>query len=84
MDGIRLLLWIWFLFQRAFWEVETERRWSFSYLSPYKGDIDDDPDSWSSLFQEGEDDADAANERVNVTNTLGTYFAAINFCGGLG
>ncbi|GJY07053.1 RNA-directed DNA polymerase [Tanacetum coccineum] len=35
-------------------------------LSPYKGDSDDEPDSWSSLFQEGEDDADAANERVNV------------------
>ncbi|GJT51926.1 reverse transcriptase domain-containing protein [Tanacetum coccineum] len=28
-------------------------------LSPYKGDSDDEPDSWSSLFQEGEDDADA-------------------------
>ncbi|GJY07054.1 RNA-directed DNA polymerase [Tanacetum coccineum] len=37
-------------------------------LSPYKGDSDDEPDSWSSLFQEGEDDADAANERVNITN----------------
>ncbi|GJX88135.1 RNA-directed DNA polymerase [Tanacetum coccineum] len=49
-------------------------------LSPYKGDSDDQPDSWSSLFQEGEDDADA----VNVTNTLGDYFAATNFCGGLG
>ncbi|GJT22651.1 hypothetical protein Tco_0892588 [Tanacetum coccineum] len=34
-------------------------------LSPYKGDSDDEPDSWSSLFQEGEDDADAVNERVN-------------------
>nr|GEV38516.1 RNA-directed DNA polymerase [Tanacetum cinerariifolium] len=53
-------------------------------LSPYKGDSDDEPDSWSSLFQEGEDDAYAVNERVNVTNTLGAYFAAINFCGGLG
>ncbi|GJX75098.1 RNA-directed DNA polymerase [Tanacetum coccineum] len=53
-------------------------------LSPYKGDSDDEPDSWSSLFQEGEDDADAVNERVNVTNTLGAYFAATNFCGGLG
>nr|GEW03807.1 hypothetical protein [Tanacetum cinerariifolium] len=49
-------------------------------LLPYKGDSDDEPDSWSSLFQEGEDDADAVNERVNVTNTLGAYFAAINFC----
>ncbi|GJY38338.1 RNA-directed DNA polymerase [Tanacetum coccineum] len=28
-------------------------------LSPYKGDSDDEPDSRSSLFQEGEDDADA-------------------------
>ncbi|GJV49785.1 hypothetical protein Tco_0927548 [Tanacetum coccineum] len=35
-------------------------------LSPYKGDSDDELDSWSSLFQEGEDDADAVNERVNV------------------
>ncbi|GKC52920.1 RNA-directed DNA polymerase [Tanacetum coccineum] len=35
-------------------------------LSPYKGDSDDEPDSGSSLFQEGEDDADAVNERVNV------------------
>ncbi|GKA31233.1 RNA-directed DNA polymerase [Tanacetum coccineum] len=34
-------------------------------LSPYKGDSDDEPDSGSSLFQEGEDDADAVNERVN-------------------
>ncbi|GKC15225.1 putative CCCH-type zinc finger family protein [Tanacetum coccineum] len=53
-------------------------------LSPYKGDSDDEPDSGSSLFQEGEDDADAVNERVNVTNTLGAYFAATNFYGGLG
>nr|GEX81057.1 putative polyprotein [Tanacetum cinerariifolium] len=27
-------------------------------LSPYKGDSDDEPDSGSSLFQEGDDDAD--------------------------
>ncbi|GJT56335.1 RNA-directed DNA polymerase [Tanacetum coccineum] len=53
-------------------------------LSPYKGDSDDEPDSGSSLLQEGEDDAGAVNERVNVTNTLGAYFAATNFCGGLG
>nr|GFB99172.1 reverse transcriptase domain-containing protein [Tanacetum cinerariifolium] len=53
-------------------------------LSPYKGDSDDEPDSGSSLFQEGEDDVDAVNERINVTNTLGSYFAATNFCGGLG
>nr|GEY65053.1 reverse transcriptase domain-containing protein [Tanacetum cinerariifolium] len=50
-----------------------------TYLSPYKGDSDDEPDSWSSLFQEGEDDADAINKRVNVTNTLCAYFAATNF-----
>nr|GEV75917.1 RNA-directed DNA polymerase [Tanacetum cinerariifolium] len=48
-------------------------------LSPYKGDSDDELDPWSSLFQEGEDDADVVNERVNVTNTLGAYFAATNF-----
>ncbi|GJV87786.1 RNA-directed DNA polymerase [Tanacetum coccineum] len=53
-------------------------------LSPYKGDNDDEPDSGSSLFQEGEDDVDAVNERVNVPNTLGAYFAATNFYGGLG
>nr|GEX24864.1 hypothetical protein [Tanacetum cinerariifolium] len=53
-------------------------------LSPYKGDSDDEPDSESSLFQEGDDDADAVNERINVTNTLGAYFAATNFCDGLG
>nr|GEV03542.1 RNA-directed DNA polymerase, eukaryota, reverse transcriptase zinc-binding domain protein [Tanacetum cinerariifolium] len=53
-------------------------------LSPYKGDSDDEPDSGSSLFLEGEDDADAVNERVNVANTLGAYFAATNFCGGSG
>nr|GFC96109.1 reverse transcriptase domain-containing protein [Tanacetum cinerariifolium] len=33
-----------------------------AYLSPYIEDSDDEPDSWSSLFQEGEDDADAVNE----------------------
>nr|GEV67554.1 hypothetical protein [Tanacetum cinerariifolium] len=53
-------------------------------LSPYKRDSDDEPNSGSSLFQEGDDDADAVNERVNFTNTLGAYFAATNFCGGLG
>ncbi|GJX93482.1 hypothetical protein Tco_0348068, partial [Tanacetum coccineum] len=53
-------------------------------LSPYKGDSDDEPNSGSSLFQEGEDDADTVNERVNVANTLGDYFAATNFCGELG
>ncbi|GKE79726.1 hypothetical protein Tco_1549726 [Tanacetum coccineum] len=69
---------------RAFWEVEIASRWFFSDLSPYKGDSDDEPDSGSSLFQEGEDDAGAVNERVNVTNTLAAYFAATNFCGELG
>ncbi|GKC52365.1 RNA-directed DNA polymerase [Tanacetum coccineum] len=53
-------------------------------LLPYKGDSDDELDSRSSLFQEGEDDADTVNERVNVANTLGTYFASTNFYGGLG
>ncbi|GKC31597.1 RNA-directed DNA polymerase [Tanacetum coccineum] len=53
-------------------------------LSPYKGDSDDEPDSGSSLFQEGEDDADAVNKRVNMKNTLGAYFLATNLCGGLG
>ncbi|GKA31738.1 RNA-directed DNA polymerase [Tanacetum coccineum] len=48
-------------------------------LSPYKEDSDDEPDSGSSLFQEREDDADTVNERFNVTNTLGAYFAATNF-----
>nr|GEX89142.1 hypothetical protein [Tanacetum cinerariifolium] len=57
-------------------ENENERK----NLSPYKGDSDDEPDSGSILFQEGEDDADT----VNVTNTFGAYFAATNFCGGLG
>nr|GFA33441.1 hypothetical protein [Tanacetum cinerariifolium] len=53
-------------------------------FSPYKGDSDDEPDSGSSLFQEGEDDAGAVNERINVTNTVDTYFTATNLCGGLG
>nr|GEZ68763.1 hypothetical protein [Tanacetum cinerariifolium] len=53
-------------------------------LSPYKRDSDDEPDSMSSLFQEGEDDAEPVNERVNVTNTLGAYFTTTYFCGGLG
>nr|GEW75182.1 RNA-directed DNA polymerase [Tanacetum cinerariifolium] len=53
-------------------------------LSPYKGDSDDEPDSGSSLFQEGEDDVDAVNERINVTDTLDAYFVATNFCGGFG
>nr|GEZ45883.1 putative polyprotein [Tanacetum cinerariifolium]GEZ53310.1 putative polyprotein [Tanacetum cinerariifolium] len=30
-------------------------------LSPYQGDSDDEPYLGSSLFQEGEDDADAVN-----------------------
>ncbi|GJU78699.1 reverse transcriptase domain-containing protein [Tanacetum coccineum] len=53
-------------------------------LSQYKGNSDDELDSGSNLFQKGEDDADAVNERVNVTNTLGAYFTATNFFGGLG
>ncbi|GJT61174.1 plant UBX domain-containing protein 11, partial [Tanacetum coccineum] len=39
-------------------------------LSPYKGDSDDEPDSWSSLFQKGEDDAVAVNERVNMEQSI--------------
>ncbi|GKA79647.1 RNA-directed DNA polymerase, partial [Tanacetum coccineum] len=35
-------------------------------LSPYKGDSVDEPDSWSSLFQEGEDDADAVLKKFGV------------------
>nr|GEZ69083.1 hypothetical protein [Tanacetum cinerariifolium] len=53
-------------------------------LSPYKGDSDDEPDSWLSLFQEGEDDADAVNKRVNVINMLDAYFVATNFYSELG
>nr|GEU96911.1 hypothetical protein [Tanacetum cinerariifolium] len=53
-------------------------------LSPYKRDGDDEPDLRSSFFQEREDDANAVNERINVTNTLNAYFTATNFCGGLG
>ncbi|GJS64045.1 hypothetical protein Tco_0678609 [Tanacetum coccineum] len=48
-------------------------------LSPYKGDSDNESDSGSSLFQEGEDDADVVNERVNVTNTLDAYFVRQNY-----
>nr|GEW36349.1 retrovirus-related Pol polyprotein from transposon 17.6 [Tanacetum cinerariifolium] len=50
-----------------------------AYLSPYKGDSDDEPESRSSLFQEGEDDEDTVNERVNVTDTLSTYFEATDY-----
>ncbi|GKD97631.1 RNA-directed DNA polymerase [Tanacetum coccineum] len=35
-------------------------------LSPYKGDSDDEPDSGSGLFQEGEDDADADSSAKEV------------------
>ncbi|GKB52751.1 hypothetical protein Tco_0903504, partial [Tanacetum coccineum] len=42
-------------------------------LSPYKEDSDNESDSGSSLFQEGDDDADAVNKRVNATNTLPPY-----------
>nr|GEZ12561.1 reverse transcriptase domain-containing protein [Tanacetum cinerariifolium] len=55
-----------------------------AYLSAYKEDSDDEPHSGSSLFQKGEDDADAVNERVKVTNTLGAYFSVTNLCDGLG
>nr|GEW14933.1 hypothetical protein [Tanacetum cinerariifolium] len=39
-------------------------------LSPYKGDSDDEPDSWSSLFQEGEDDARTLDDNVNLVEYL--------------
>nr|GEU66451.1 hypothetical protein [Tanacetum cinerariifolium] len=52
-------------------------------LLPYKGDSDDEPDSRSSLCQEGEDDADGVKEHINVTNTFGAYFTAANFYGEL-
>ncbi|GJX79141.1 hypothetical protein Tco_0327290 [Tanacetum coccineum] len=35
-------------------------------LSPYKEDSDDEPDSGSNLFQEGDDDADAVNELSKI------------------
>nr|GEZ10250.1 hypothetical protein [Tanacetum cinerariifolium] len=35
-------------------------------FSPYKGDSDDEPNSRSSLFQEGENDAYAVNERTSL------------------
>ncbi|GKA51450.1 reverse transcriptase domain-containing protein [Tanacetum coccineum] len=69
------------LFGRVIYIVSTT--FNVAYLSPYKGDSDDELDSGSSLFQEGKDDADAVNKRVNVTNTLGAYFSAINFGGRL-
>nr|GEV30431.1 hypothetical protein [Tanacetum cinerariifolium] len=37
-------------------------------LSPYKRDSDDEPDLRSSLFQYGEDDADAVNKQVGWSN----------------
>ncbi|GJS13506.1 RNA-directed DNA polymerase [Tanacetum coccineum] len=41
-------------------QIKELHHFSVADLSPYKGDSDDEPDSWSSLFQEGEDDADAS------------------------
>ncbi|GJV51146.1 reverse transcriptase domain-containing protein [Tanacetum coccineum] len=49
---------------------EGDLVWIHPYLSPYKEDSDDEPDSGSILFQVGGDDADTVNERVNVANTL--------------
>nr|GEX76729.1 zinc finger, CCHC-type [Tanacetum cinerariifolium] len=72
------------------YKIELPGHYNFSAtfnvadLLPYKQDSDDEPDSGSSLFQEGEDDADAVNEQVNVTNTFGAYFSATNFCDGFG
>nr|GFA00174.1 hypothetical protein [Tanacetum cinerariifolium] len=41
-----------------------------AYMSPYIEDSDDEPDSWSSLFQEGEDDADAVNDNASLYTPL--------------
>ncbi|GJW01004.1 RNA-directed DNA polymerase [Tanacetum coccineum] len=40
---------------------------------PYKGDSDDEPDSGSSLFQEGEDDAGAELLRLGATRFATSY-----------
>nr|GEX96480.1 RNA-directed DNA polymerase [Tanacetum cinerariifolium] len=44
-----------------------------AYLSPYKGDSDDETDLRSSIFQEGEDDADAAYERCRTCHIAKTH-----------
>nr|GEV58485.1 reverse transcriptase domain-containing protein [Tanacetum cinerariifolium] len=73
-----------------FWIHLQKERFSagrFGKMKPfvsYKGYSDDELDSWSSIFQEGEDDAVAVNERVNITNMIGAYFAATNLYVGLG
>nr|GEX74220.1 hypothetical protein [Tanacetum cinerariifolium] len=41
---------------------EADLVWIHLHLSPYKMDSNDEPDSWLSIFQEGEDDADAVND----------------------
>ncbi|GJU62752.1 transposon ty3-I gag-pol polyprotein, partial [Tanacetum coccineum] len=46
---------------KQIWYREGDLVWIHLHLSPYKGDSDDEPDSGSSLFQEGEDDAEAVN-----------------------
>nr|GEV24945.1 hypothetical protein [Tanacetum cinerariifolium] len=68
------------------YKIELPGHYIFSAtFNVYKGDSDDEADSRSSLFQEGDDDdADTVNERLNVTNTIGAYFASTNFFGGLG
>ncbi|GJT78584.1 reverse transcriptase domain-containing protein [Tanacetum coccineum] len=86
MDAAHILLGRPWQFDRKTKHDGFQNTYSFKKddLSPYIGDSDDEPDSGSSLFQEWEDDADSVNERVNVANTLGAYFAATNFCSGLG
>ncbi|GJY28735.1 RNA-directed DNA polymerase, partial [Tanacetum coccineum] len=49
-------------------------------LSPYNGDSDDEPDSGSSLFQEGEDDADTVNA-ISCHFSLDKIKQAVWSCG---
>ncbi|GKA90358.1 RNA-directed DNA polymerase [Tanacetum coccineum] len=53
-------------------------------LSPYKGDSDDEPDSGSSLFQEGDDDANACggygHYARNCTNLKTLAFVPVDAC----
>ncbi|GKE16042.1 RNA-directed DNA polymerase, partial [Tanacetum coccineum] len=48
-------------------------------LLPYKGDSDNEPDSGSSLFQEGEDDADAVNENNPMVKTHCFAMSPVSF-----
>ncbi|GKD07915.1 hypothetical protein Tco_1187600 [Tanacetum coccineum] len=49
---------------------EQHKEHADKHLSPYKGDSDDEPDWGSSLFQEGEDDADELEEEVVAQSNL--------------